>query len=181
MLLLEKIWLHLGYKGSQRVLILYASHTPQTDELSLVLWSMVSQNHYAGGPRRPPPPQLQLRRSRDLTHASIPLAQTPWGLTGRAWLQAGAQQAVIAVDPSFNSLGIDSRNAQATRSSSDHVGLLHTLSTTDTQRVKTWGAPCIGGLGQTDGQRKFELGIPQSRGVPYIRGASYITDKTVHK
>ena len=68
-------------------------------------------NHYAGGPRRPPPLQLQLRRSRDLVHASIPLAQTPWGLTGRAWLQAGAQQAVIVVDPSFNSLGIDSRNA----------------------------------------------------------------------
>ena len=66
--------------------------------------------HYAGGPRRPPPPQLQLWRSRDLAHASIPLAQTPRGLTGRAWLQAGAQQAVIAVDPSFKSLGIDSRN-----------------------------------------------------------------------
>ena len=66
--------------------------------------------HYAGGPRRPPPPQLHLRRSRDLAHTSIPLAQTPWGLTGRAWLQAGAQQAVIAVDPSFKSLGIDSRN-----------------------------------------------------------------------
>ena len=72
--------------------------------------------HYAGGPRRPPPPQLQLRRSRDLAHASIPLAQTPWGLTGRAWLQAGAQQAVIAVDPSFNSLGIDSRNELIGRS-----------------------------------------------------------------
>ena len=67
--------------------------------------------HYAGGPRRLPPPQLHLRRSRDLAHASIPLAQTPWGLTGRAWLQAGAQQAVTAVDPSFKSLGIDSRNA----------------------------------------------------------------------
>ena len=66
--------------------------------------------HYAGGPRRPPPPQLEFRRSRDLAHASIPLAQTPWGLTGRAWLQAGAQQAVIAVVPSFNSLGIDCRN-----------------------------------------------------------------------
>ena len=69
-------------------------------------------SHYAGGPRRPPSPQLQLRWSRDLAHASIPLAQTPWGLTGRAWLQAGAQQAVIAVDPSFNSLGIDSRNVR---------------------------------------------------------------------
>ena len=30
--------------------------------------------------------------------------------SGRAWLQAGAQQAVLAVVPSFNSLGIDSRN-----------------------------------------------------------------------
>ena len=40
----------------------------------------------------------------------IPLAQTPWGLTGRARLQAGAHRAVIAVNPSFNSLGIDSRN-----------------------------------------------------------------------
>ena len=46
----------------------------------------------------------------DLAHASIPLAQTPWGLTGRAWLQAEAQQAVIAVVPSFNSLGINSLN-----------------------------------------------------------------------
>ena len=44
MLLLEEIRLHLGYKGSQRVLILFASHTPQTDELSLVLWSTASQN-----------------------------------------------------------------------------------------------------------------------------------------
>ena len=35
--------------------------------------------HYAGGPRRPPPPQLHLRRSCDLAHASIPLAQTPLG------------------------------------------------------------------------------------------------------
>ena len=30
-------------------------------------------------------------------------------------------------------------------------------------RVKTRGASCIGGFGQTDGQRKFELGIPKSR------------------
>ena len=44
-------------------------------------------------------------------------------------------------------------------------------------RVKTQGASCIGGFGQTDGQRKFELGIPKSRGAPYIRGASYIKDK----
>ena len=46
-------------------------------------------------------------------------------------------------------------------------------------KVKTRGASCIGGFGQTDGQRKFELGIPQSRGGSYIRGASYIRDKTV--
>ena len=46
-------------------------------------------------------------------------------------------------------------------------------------KVKTRGASCIGGFGQTDGRRKFELGIPQSRGAPYIRGASYIRDKTV--
>ena len=63
--------------------------------------------------------------------------------------------------------------SQATRSSSDHVGLLHTLSTIDTQRVKILGASCIGGFGQTDGRRKFELGIPQSRGASYNRGGSY--------
>ena len=44
MLLLEEIRLHLGYKGSQQVLMLHASHKPQTDELSLSLWSKVSQN-----------------------------------------------------------------------------------------------------------------------------------------
>ena len=48
-------------------------------------------------------------------------------------------------------------------------------------KVKTRCASCIGGFGQTDGQRKFELGIPQSRGAPYIRGASYIRDKTVFR
>ena len=47
-------------------------------------------------------------------------------------------------------------------------------------RVKTRGASCIGGFGQTDGRRKFELGIPQSRGAAYIRGAPYIRDKTVY-
>ena len=46
-------------------------------------------------------------------------------------------------------------------------------------KVKTRGASCIGGFGQTDGRRKFELGIPQSRGASYIRGVSYIRDKTV--
>ena len=46
-------------------------------------------------------------------------------------------------------------------------------------KVKTRGASCIGGFGQTDGWRKFELGIPQSGGASYIRGAYYIRDKTV--
>ena len=35
-------------------------------------------------------------------------------------------------------------------------------------RVKTRGVPCIGGFGQTHDRRKFELGIPQSLGAPYI-------------
>ena len=42
------------------------------------------------GPEDPHLRNSRFRRSRDLAHASIPLAQTPWGLTGRAWLQAGA-------------------------------------------------------------------------------------------
>ena len=46
-------------------------------------------------------------------------------------------------------------------------------------KVETRGASCIGGFGQTDGRRKFKLGIPQSRGASYIRGAAYIRDKTV--
>ena len=66
------------------------------------------------------------------------------------------------------------QNLRSHGSSSDHVGLLHTLSTIDTQ-----GASCIGGFGQTDGRRKFELGISKSRHVSYIRGASYIREKTV--
>ena len=52
----------------------------------------------------------RFRRSRDLAHASIPLAQTPWGLTEMAWLQAVAQRVVIVVLPPLKSLGIDSRN-----------------------------------------------------------------------
>ena len=44
LLLLKQIQLLLGYKGLQRVLMWYASHTPETDEVSFVLWSMVSQN-----------------------------------------------------------------------------------------------------------------------------------------
>ena len=69
--------------------------------------------------------------------------------------------------------------SQATRSSSDHVGLLHTFFKNRHSRVKTQGVSCIGGFGQTYGQRKFQLGIPQNWGAPYIRGPSYIREKTV--
>ena len=51
----------------------------------------------------------QFRRSHDLAHASTHLAQTPWGLTERTWLLAGAQWVVIMVLPPLKSLGIDSR------------------------------------------------------------------------
>ena len=69
----------------------------------------------------------------------------------------------------------------ATWSSSDHVGLLHTLSTVDTQESKLRVRLVLEVFGQTDGRRKFELGIPQSRGATYIRGVSYIRDKMVVK
>ena len=50
------------------------------------------------GPEDPLLQNSRFPRSRDHTHhVSIPLAQTPWGLTGRAWLQAGAQRVVIVV------------------------------------------------------------------------------------
>ena len=94
---------HRGSKSEVRPCLI----RPRPD-MDFKIW--ILKPHYAGGPRRPPPPQLHLWRSRDPAHASIPLAQTPRGLTGRAGLQAGAQQAVLAVDPSFKSLGIDSRN-----------------------------------------------------------------------
>ena len=59
------------------------------------------------------------------------------------------------------------------------MGLLYTFVNNRHSRVKTQGASCIGGIGQTDVQRKFELGIPKSQGAPYIRDATYIRDKTV--
>ena len=64
-------------------------------------WMALKKNHLRNS---------RFRRSGHLAHASIPLAQTPWGLTGRAWLQAEAQRVVIVVLPPLNSLGIDSRN-----------------------------------------------------------------------
>ena len=61
-----------------------------------------------------------------------------------------------------------------------------TLCQQSTLKSQNWGgggggggASCIGRFGQTDGRRKFELGIPKSQGATYIRGAAaYITDKT---
>ena len=49
-----------------------------------------------------------------------------------------------------------------------------TLVNSRHSRVKTQGMSCIGDFGQTDGQRKFELGIPKCSGASYIRGAPYI-------
>ena len=45
------------------------------------------------------------------------------GKTGRTWLQAGAQRAVIAVDPQLNSIGIDSRNVKIF-AKPDHIRLI---------------------------------------------------------
>ena len=54
------------------------------------------------GPEDPHLRKSRFRRSRNLARASIPLAQTPWGLTGVAWLQAGAQRVVIVILPPLN-------------------------------------------------------------------------------
>ena len=117
LLLLKEIWLQLSHKASQQVLLQHVSHTAETDKVSLVLWSTVSQN---------------LR---------------PLGAAWTMWVYPGG-------------------------STSHFVNNRHS-------KVKTRGASCIGGFGQTDGRRKFKLGIPQSLGASYIRGAPYIRDKTV--
>ena len=44
LLLLKEIRLQLSQKASQQVLLQYVSHTAETDKVSLVLWSTVSQN-----------------------------------------------------------------------------------------------------------------------------------------
>ena len=44
LLLLKEIRLQLSHKASQQVLLQYGSHTDETDKLSLILWSTVSQN-----------------------------------------------------------------------------------------------------------------------------------------
>ena len=62
------------------------------------------------GPEDPHLRNSWFRRSRDPAPASKPLTQTPWGLTGRAWLQAATQRVVVVAFPPLNSLGIDSRN-----------------------------------------------------------------------
>ena len=43
-LLLKEIRLQLSHKASQQVLLQHVSHTAETDKVSLVLWSTVSQN-----------------------------------------------------------------------------------------------------------------------------------------
>ena len=78
----------------------------------IVLWLMLlAFSIRLEGPEDPHPRSSWFRRSRDPAHASIPRAQTPWGLTGRAWLQSGVQRVVIVGFPPLNSIGIDSRNA----------------------------------------------------------------------
>ena len=44
LLLLIEMRLQLSHKASQQVLLQYVSHTAETDMVSLVLWSTVSQN-----------------------------------------------------------------------------------------------------------------------------------------
>ena len=44
LLLLKEMRLQLSHKASQQVLLQYVSHTAETDKVSLVLWSTVSQN-----------------------------------------------------------------------------------------------------------------------------------------
>ena len=113
LLLLKEIRLQLSHKASLQVLMQYVSHTAETGELSLVLWSTVSQNLRPQG-----------------------AARTMW--------------------------------------------VYFALCQQTTLKSQTRCASCIRGFGQTDGWRKFLLGIPQSRGAAYIRGASYIRDKTVY-
>ena len=43
-LLLKEIRLQLSHKASQQVLLQYVSNTAETDKVSLILWSTVSQN-----------------------------------------------------------------------------------------------------------------------------------------
>ena len=109
LLLLKEIQLQLSHKASQQVLLQHVSHTAETDKVSLVLWSTVSQN------LRP-----------------LGAARTMW--------------------------------------------VYFALCQQSTLKSQNSGASCIGGFGQTDGRRKFD---PQSRGAAYIRGASYIREKTV--
>ena len=77
------------------------------------IWCIVTRTNTTISLEGPEDPHLRnsrFRLSRDHAHASIPLAQTPWALTVRAWLQAGAQRVVIVVLPPLKSLGIDSCN-----------------------------------------------------------------------
>ena len=62
-----------------------------------ILWYQKLNCIRLEGPEDPHRTNSRFLRSRDPAHASLPLAQTPWGLTGRAGLQAGAQQGAIMV------------------------------------------------------------------------------------
>ena len=54
LLLLKEIRLQLSHKASQQVLLQYVLHTAETDKMSLVLWSIVSQNLRPHGAARSP-------------------------------------------------------------------------------------------------------------------------------
>ena len=69
--------------------------------------------------------------------------------------------------------------SQATRSNSDHVGLLHTLSTIDTQESKLGVHLVLEVLAKLMVGENSSWEFPQSRGASYIRGTPYIRDKTV--
>ena len=84
-------------------------HSPSLVAIGL---SVGYEFHYALGWRAPKTatsttPFAAVTWPRSRINTSGP---DPWGLTGRAWLQAGAQQVVIAVDPSFKGLGIEPHN-----------------------------------------------------------------------
>ena len=69
--------------------------------------------------------------------------------------------------------------SEATRSSSDHVGLLHTLSTIDTLKSQNSGCVLYWSFWPNWWSEKIRAGNSQSRGVSYIRCAYYIRDKKV--
>ena len=67
--------------------------------------------------------------------------------------------------------------SQATWSCSNHVGLLHILSTIDTQNSKLGVRLVLEVLAKL--MEKIRAGNSPKSGCPYIRGATYVRDKTV--